>query len=379
MCKDICPRKAICYEIDQEGFWYPKVDRSICVKCGLCVKSCPNLFPIRKRTTQPKIFAAWSKDPQVRLDSTSGGMFYELAREILSKGGYVVGCVYNSDFKGARHVIIDSLDALGPLMVSKYVQSDTENIYEKVLEKLNTGKVVLFVGAPCHCAAMVAFLKKEYENLILCDFICRGANSPKAHRRYVEYLEQSYGAKMIALRSKDKRNGWTRFGQSAIFENGKEYYASREKDLRIIAYHYGNLMMRESCNNCRFKHIPRDGADVTLADFWGIPANEVDDMEKGISLVMVNTKKGEKILDAIDARICRIEKDLEDTLKGNTAIFSSAAKGKNRDQFLAELDKLPFDQLVKKYREHAPGVINRGIKMSKRVVRKLFERKKEKE
>ena len=184
---------------------------------------------------------------------------------------------------------------------------------------------------------------------------------------------------MIALRSKDKRNGWTRFGQSAIFENGKEYYASREKDLRIIAYHYGNLMMRESCNNCRFKHIPRDGADVTLADFWGIPANEVDDMEKGISLVMVNTKKGEKILDAIDARICRIEKDLEDTLKGNTAIFSSAAKGKNRDQFLAELDKLPFDQLVKKYREHAPGVINRGIKMSKRVVRKLFERKKEKE
>ena len=175
---------------------------------------------------------------------------------------------YDDDYKGAHQVIIDSIDELKPLMVSKYVESNAEGIYVKTTEALKTGKIVLFVGAPCQCAALYSYLGKDYDNLFVVDFLCRGANSPKAHRKYVEYLEKKYNSKIVSLRSKDKRNGWERFGQSAVFENGKEYFLPHEEDLRVVAYHRGNLMVRESCLDCKFKNLPRY-SDITLGDFGG--------------------------------------------------------------------------------------------------------------
>lgn len=370
MCKDLCPHDAISYKIDEYGFWYPTVNYEKCVSCTLCVKRCPNLNKIQCRTRTPDVYAAWSKDDKIRLDSTSGGIFYELAKYVLDTGGYVVGCVYDENFKGAHHVLIDSLEDLYPLMVSKYVQSDTEGIYVETKEKVLSGKQVLFVGAPCHVAGLCSYLNKEYDNLIMCDFICRGTNSPKAHRKYIEYLEGEYGGEATYVRSKDKRNGWNNFGQAVTFSNGKEYFGGRQEDLRIIAYHYGNLMMRESCNDCQFKHIPRDGADITLADFWSIDPRAVKDIEKGISLIFVNTDKGKKAFANIDERIETIEKSLEDALKGNKAIFESASKGKNTKAFLEQLDSVPFDVLVRKYRNPEPSKFRKILRKVKNRIKK---------
>lgn len=356
-CKEICPQKAIQYESDDEGFWYPKVDYDACVACGSCIRRCPNKTLLKSSGEQPDVKAAWSLDENVRLASTSGGLFYELARETLLKGGYVAGCVYDRDFKGAHHTVIHSMEELPPLMVSKYVESDTEGVYPIVKSLLDKGEKVLFVGSACQCAGLYSFLDRDYEELTVVDFLCRGANSPKAHRKYVEYLETKYGAQIVNLRSKDKRNGWERFGQSAIFANGREYYADRREDLRVVAYHYGNLMVRPSCLDCKFKTIPRL-TDLTLGDFWGIQASEVDDIDKGVSLLFLNSQKGRKLWDSISGRISYINKTIEDAERGNRAILHSAGCSKNREAFLQELDICPFDELVNKYRDQP----NHGIK-----------------
>ncbi len=375
MCKDICPKGAIRYKCDELGFWYPMVDYSLCVKCKRCIDACPQITPIKCRTKEPKVYAAWSRDDQVRLDSTSGGLFYELATHILDQGGYVAGCVYDEDFKGAHQTIIHSKEELKPLMVSKYVQSDSEGIYKKTLEALKTGKPVLFVSSPCHNAALWSYLRKEYDNLILCDFLCRGHNSPKAHKKYVEYLESKYGGKMTSLRSKDKRNGWERFGQSATFDNGKEYFLPRSEDLRVVAYHNGNLMARESCLECKFKHIPRDAADITLGDFWGIAKEEVRDIDKGISLVFTNTEKGEAVFNSIKPKIEYIDKTLGDAKKGNAAIYESATASPKRAAFLHSIDAMPFDKAVAKYRTHpsfvakCKGFAHRCLRKAKRIMK----------
>lgn len=371
-CKNICPQHAIRYKVDDEGFWYPEVDYELCVSCGVCVLRCPNKTEMNIKQHHPQVKAAWSNDAQVRMDSTSGGLFYELARKILLDAGYVVGCVYDDDYKGAHHTIIHKLEELAPLMVSKYVESDTEDIFSEIEKLLIANKKVLFVGSACQCAGLYSYLNKLYDNLIMVDFLCRGANSPKAHRRYIEYLEQKYDASITGLRSKDKRNGWEQFGQSATFSNGKEYYASRNEDLRVLAYHYGNLMVREACLDCKFKTIPRL-SDITLGDFWGIGAEEVEDKDKGVSVVFVNSEKGNQLFDSIKSRISYVDKNLESALPGNPAILYSATASKNRNDFLNNLDKLPFDELVNKYKEVPKHGIRFYLSELKRKVKKLLK------
>lgn len=352
-CEFICPTSAISYDIASDGFWYPRVDNSKCVSCGKCIKKCPNKTPLNNKKHDPIVKAAWSNDSDIRLASTSGGAFYEFAKYILVKGGYVVGCVYDDDFKGAHQTMISSLEDLPPLMVSKYVESDSRDIYPRVKKVLDENETVLFVGSPCQCAGLISFLGKDYNNLIVVDFLCRGANSPKAHRKYIEFLEEQYHGKMVSLRSKDKRNGWENFGQSALFDNGNEYFAGRKDDLRIIAYHFGNLMIRESCLDCKFKTLPRY-SDITLGDFWGISKEEVEDIDKGVSLLFINSDKGNMLLESVKDSLSYIDKTLDDAMRGNVAITQSATCSKNRQVFLDELDSTPFDELVSKYRVYPP-------------------------
>ena len=40
-CLTICPKGAIAFVRDEEGFNYPQIDESICVGCHLCIKVCP--------------------------------------------------------------------------------------------------------------------------------------------------------------------------------------------------------------------------------------------------------------------------------------------------------------------------------------------------
>ena len=373
MCKEVCPKQAIRYEINKEGFWFPKVDYTKCVACGICIKKCPNKTTLKNTFNQPIVKAVWSVDDNVRLASTSGGLFYELATFVLKNDGYVAGCVYNDDFKGAHHTIINRLEDLPPLMVSKYVESNMESIYPQVKGKLQTGKLFLFVGSPCQCAGLISYLGKDYDNLIVVDFLCRGANSPKAWAKYVEYLEKTYGGKMTSLRCKDKSRGWDSLGVRAVFDNGAEYYADSRHDLRVIAYHRGNLMERESCNDCKFKTLPRY-SDITLGDFWGIKAEEVVDIEKGVSLCFINSSKGMFLFDHIKDRLHVLDKTLEDAEKGNSAIHVSAKKGKNRDRFLSQLDALPFDVLVNKYKDKDPSTIKKVVGKLKRIIKKVIGR-----
>lgn len=40
-CYSICPKEAISMIEDEEGFDYPQIDKSLCIRCYLCTKVCP--------------------------------------------------------------------------------------------------------------------------------------------------------------------------------------------------------------------------------------------------------------------------------------------------------------------------------------------------
>lgn len=345
MCGDICPCSAITFKDGNDGFWYPIVNSELCTRCGLCLSKCPiQRTYVSRNLGKPDVYSAWIKEESTRINSTSGGIYYALAQQTINEGGYIVGCIYTEDYKSAYHIAGDTMKDLKRIMRSKYFQSDTSGIFKMVKQLLEHKKRVLFCGTPCQVAALVNYLPKEYDNLTTCDFICRGINSPKAFRAYIESLENRFKSKISLIHLKNKNHGWRSLGTYAEFDNGMTYYRNKINDPWVNGYITGNLYMRECCSNCKFKKIPRV-SDISLGDFWGIKGSK-EDMKKGISLVMVNSEKGRVIFESIKPQIHAERNTLEKAIEGNPCITEPAPMGKHRHEFFEFIDKEDFESLV---------------------------------
>lgn len=346
VCYDICGQEAISFEVNNEGFWYPVVDQNKCTSCLRCREVCPDVNPVKNQEQmKPQVYAAWLKDTQMRQYSTSGGMYYAFAHQVLTQGGYVVACRYTGDWKHAEHIVADSEELLLETVRSKYFQSETEGIYKKVKELLGTGKQVLFCGCPCQSAALQAYVG-ECENLFTMDFICRGINSQRAFAAFIEELEHRYHSKATGVHCKNKRKGWKSLGVLVTFENGEEYYETRSSSYWSLGYIKENLYMRPSCHQCQYRNLPRI-SDITIGDFWGIQNVTEDDLFHGISVLMLNTGKGQAMFQSIRDKLEYSERTIEDVKKGNPCLTESPAKGSKREMFFQLLNEKEFSEAVR--------------------------------
>ncbi len=351
-CGDICGKNAIIFKTDKEGFWYPEVDLDKCVGCGLCEKVCPiiNIKDLKKNDLPQSIcYAAEHKNLEVVFDSTSGGLFSALADIMYKNGGYVGGAVFNEDFSVKQYISNDKAD-LPRLRSSKYLQSHFDGFYKQVKELLKAGEKVLVCGSPCQMAAMRSFLRKDYENLLIVDYICRGINSPKVWRKYLDSYEERYGSPVVYAKAKSKEYGWRNLTQKVILADGRHMYETLEQSNFTKGYLHTNAYCRPSCYDCRFKGYPRI-SDITLADFWGIDKiNKSMEKNLGTSLVMINSKKGEAYFEIAKKKINYFNVPFEKAEQGNPALNLPLAPPKvNREQFFEDLDKLTFLQLADKY------------------------------
>lgn len=345
LCKDVCPCNAISYETDSEGFWYPIVNQEKCVKCGKCIKTCPSLSEHRNPDAKDaEVYEAWALDDEVRVKSTSGGLFYILAEATIEQKGVIAACKYSEDYKSAYHTIGETMLDLEEFKGSKYFQSDTEGIYASVRKQLELGKKVLFCGAPCQVAGLNNYLGTDSPNLITVDFICRGINSPKVFRKYIDECEQKYGSPVKKVHLKNKKRGWTRLGTYMEFQNGKKYYRDRITDPWVNGYIRGDLFMRPCCAECKYKEKIRV-ADISLGDFWGLDASK-EDLKKGISVVLVNTEKGREYLDYVGGKLFLEKQTYEKASRGNGCLLTPAKMGEHRQEFFSRLEKEKFEDLV---------------------------------
>lgn len=371
-CGDVCAHGAITFKADIEGFWYPVVDKERCVGCGLCEKVCPELHigELKKNDNNPPVtIAAINKNMRVRWDSTSGGAFSALADVMYGMGGYVGGAVYDDNFL-VHNYISNNPGDLARLRSSKYLQSNAEGLYKEIRELLRKGEKVLACGTPCQMAALRSFLHKDYENLIIVDFICRGVNSPKVYRKYLDSLERKYGGKVVYVKAKNKELGWRNLTRKVVFDNGKVYYGVRMDDDFRRGYHT-NVFCRPSCYACRYKGFPRM-ADITIADYWGIEKVDKNlDNNIGTSMILLNSKKGERYFEMAKQRMEWEQTDFESILPGNVALRLPIEPAKiDRRQFFEDLDRGTFEDVVAKYFPLKP----RGGLTAKQRVKALLKR-----
>lgn len=379
-CGDACAKHAITFKTDIEGFWYPEVDKDLCTDCGLCEKVCPviNIQQLKKNDYDKPAhtIAAINKNMRIRWDSTSGGAFSAFADYMYEQGGYVGGAKYNEDFSVSEY-ISNNKEELTALRSSKYLQSNAEGIYAQVKKLLIAGEKVLFCGTPCQMAALRSFLRKDYDNLIIVDFICRGVNSPKVYRAYLDSLERKYNSKVVYVKAKNKELGWRNLTRKVTFENGQSYYGVHMEDDFRRGYHT-NVFCRPSCYECQFKGFPRM-ADITIADYWGIEKVDPNmDNNIGTSMILLNSKNGELFFEQIKDRLQFIETKFEAILGGNPALTKPIPPAKlDRDSLFADLDANNFEYITQKYfplRAKSVGVkqrIKNRLKPLKYIVKNL--------
>ena len=319
-CGDICPKNAISFAQDDEGFLYPQVDTAKCINCGLCEKTCPQIHNAeikRNEFDKPKITAAIHKNYAIRFDSTSGGVFSALAKGIYSQGGFVGGAIWTDEWE-IRQFISEKRSDLPKLRSSKYAQSDARGFYSAVRGAVETGRPVLVCGTPCQMAALRLFVGKGHDNLYMLDFICRGNNSPLLMKKYIEHHEQEAGGKLVSIKFKNKELGWRNLTKKMVFDNGKIVWDTNATSLFSACYHKCHVFCRPSCYDCKFKGLPFT-SDITLGDCWvrdGVLRPEMDH-DLGTSVVLINNSKGKQLFDSIRKNLLLQDISWQDFIDGN--------------------------------------------------------------
>ncbi len=368
-CQQVCPKNCITLNSDKDGFLYPVIDNEKCINCNLCKKTCPVLNKVNSNK-EVNAFAVINKNDSEREDSSSGGIFSLIAKFVLSKNGVVFGASFDENLV-VKHLYIEKEEDLYKLRKSKYVQSELGDTFFKVKSFLEQGKLVLFTGTPCQVGGLQSFLKKPYDNLITQDIICHGVPSPKVLEEYKKYLENNEGSKIVKIDFRNKENSWENYNIKIVFENGKTLKESHKNNLYMQAF-IKNLSLRQSCYNCAFKNKLKD-SDITLADFWGVEkVNKNFNDDKGVSLVVINSKKGEEIFNKIKENIIYEQTNLEKAIIFNTSMIKSVKKPKKRDYFLKKVNANNFDKVY--YKATKKSFFNKIKEKIKRFIKRLIKK-----
>lgn len=334
-CQNICPKDAI-FVKKEDLFYKVDVNSDLCISCGLCKKVCP----VNEPQVAQELSGAYSvinKNSKVVKQSSSGGFFSALAEYVIKQNGIVFAAAYSGDFTEVIYTNSD-VASLDSLRRSKYVESLVELSFREIRKNLEENRLVLFCGAPCQVAGLRRFLGSDYENLITCDFSCGGFPSHKIFQNYLKELTKKFNCKSIEeVNFRPKDYGWTIHSIRVKFKKGKVYRGLLSTDPYFHSFISSGLSKREYCYNCSFSD--NHYADFILADFWKYASFDgFSRNDKGISLILTNSKKAELFLQNVNNSLDIKQLDLNLAAYNIKKSTTSDKKMLDREKFLIDFE-----------------------------------------
>ena len=346
LCKNICPKNAALMEEGEDGFMYPHINLNSCVDCGLCYSACPVILAEqtdRQASSPVSCYYGHNRDKTIQKSSSSGGVFAALAQNVINDNGVVFGATFDYTSIQLFHTSTDKTD-IKTLQGSKYVQSDIGLSYQEVKQALKKGRKVLFVGTPCQCAGLNAYLKNsDVTNLLVCDFICHGVPSSSLLKQHLQYL--GIKSEVDDIKFRPKETGWIDYLK--ISRKGKVIYKNKwEYDPYFYLFEHA-VTLRQSCYKCFYSGGYRK-ADITIADFWGYHRLNKDIYNKdGLSMIITYDQKGDNaikelineghIVTQMDSSLCKYA-------------FKDANKSiEKRNLFFDDLKQHGYKKAIKRY------------------------------
>lgn len=357
-CVNICPFSAISFKRDESGFEYPVIDQHKCVNCGLCEKVCPTRNDIRfHKAIETKVVVL--KNKLELHNSSSGGLFYGLAKSVIENGGIVSGSSYSLENGRIQvvHKLVSNINEIKDLQGSKYSRSHIGDSFKIIKEYLEEDKIVLFTGTPCQVSALKCYLKKDYENLFTADLICHGVPEQLLFNNYLDFLGKKYNGVVEDFCFRNKKYGWGLTGSCIIRKKNNKTKTIRIPYMLSSYYHLfiRGSIYRENCYSCLYAKGDRV-SDITMGDYWGIHDEHPEllkgnggeiDPSKGVSCAIINTEKGIQLLEKARDSFLVFESSIEKAQKHNHQLKYPTKKPSDfslyygaSNEFFEDVDKL---------------------------------------
>lgn len=288
-CENICPKNCIVVQEKKYGFNIVKNQKK-CIQCGLCDKVCPQKNGQNLRSSL-KGYNAFSKKNSILRRSSSGGIATELYYYCLKEQICCVGVNFIDN--KLSYVYIDSFKKIINAAGSKYVFSDMNKIYKAIEKDLRESKKVLFIGLPCHVAALSNYCKCKsvnQEKLYLVDIVCHGINTRVLFKKH----QRAIG---IDLNKDNKyyfRKKTNPYGLEITHKGNTIYSKSRFRDEYMLMYTHN--IVADSCVRCDFAQSKRIG-DISIMDCSSAKDKRKYSEVENQSSVLINTEKGNEIWD----------------------------------------------------------------------------------
>ncbi len=351
-CTMVCSQNAISMKTSYEGFWEASIDYEKCISCGLCQKVCPenDSYLIEENNQNQRYYAVRNRNLNTVKISSSGGVFTALAQTVLEQRGIVYGVVINYPECNIVYKRATSIDEIAAMRGSKYIQAELPSrIIDSVINDVQERKIVLFTGTSCHVNGLKKILEHKrisMDTIIFMDFVCAGVISVRLWDRIIQKYHQNLG-NIVDVKFRDKNRGWRNYSFSLTNGRKKESVCFPLSEVGLLQSDHESL--GRSCNNCKYRSYERPG-DITVGDFWNeqyLPHKWWDD--KGVSMVIINTERGEKLFEQSKSAQEYIPVDKKMVFSERFIKKSFQIDEEKRREMYSDADRLEYQQFKNKW------------------------------